>query len=235
MNPARTALASIATAALVLTTAAQASADSTGSGSKLQFSNLTSPDHQRGREVAFTITTDPSSLKGQSALALQSPAFLEKVKRKASNFEKGKNGLLYTEIAAIIRCDTKPGTYAVDLVGDDGDSPLDSVKLTVSSAWDPGNRDFCQGPQNYSYDQTSETAPDGKGGDETTDDETTDGSADTTSETAATSEGKDDGLGTGAVVGIAGGAALVAASVAAGGTYLVIRRRRRLEGADDSW
>ncbi|WP_171167999.1 hypothetical protein [Streptomyces sp. I05A-00742] len=174
---------------------------------------------QRGDEAVFTITTDRATLDEHDALTLRSPAFVTPVKRLTKNFKEGKGPGRWTDLAGMVRCDIKPGTYAVDLVadGEDDDSPLHSVKFTVPERLDPANRDFCAGPHAYKeiVDRTSETAPDedGDGG-------------------SASADRDDDGLGTGTVVGISSAAALVAASVT---YFLVARRRRRTREAGDSW
>ncbi|MBH1936700.1 hypothetical protein I5Q34_20870 [Streptomyces sp. AV19] len=162
---------------------------------------------QRGDEAVFTITTGRALLDEHDALTLRSPAFVKPVKRDASRFKEGKGNGYWTELAGMVRCDIQPGTYAVDLTGEDADSPLTSAKLTVPAAMDPANRDFCAGPRAYKeiVDRTSETAPD--------EDE----------------DSGDNGFGTGAVVGISSAAALVAASV----TYFLVVRRRKRE--PESW
>ncbi|ARZ70982.1 hypothetical protein M1P56_08800 [Streptomyces sp. HU2014] len=200
---ARISLASVAAAALVLTAAADASADPTWEVSG-------AAPTQRGREATFTVTITPGTLdENNGYVTLESPAFAKKVTLKAKRFREGKDGVLYAHGAGMVLCDVTPGTYPVALKDQGEGEAVDTAELTVVAEMDPGNRDFCAGPKSY------------------------DDAVDKTSEAALEDEDDGDGMGTGAVIGVAAGSAAVAAALTALGTYALVRRARR--GADRSW
>ncbi|MFI2076074.1 hypothetical protein [Streptomyces triculaminicus] len=202
MNPARTSLAALAAAALVLTAAPGAAADPSLSDSESSISS--GAPTQRGREVVFTVTTGQTTLDEHDGyLTVESPAFAKKLTLRAKRFQEGKNGELYTKVAGMVLCDIEPGTYPVELRDGGEDEPADSVELTVVSAMDPGNREFCAGPADYdsAVDRTSETAPD-------------------------EDEEEDEGVTLGELAAVIAGTAALAAALAATATYLLTRRRR---------
>ncbi|MFI9204487.1 hypothetical protein [Streptomyces sp. NPDC053048] len=205
MNPARPALAALAAAALVLTAAADATADPSLSDSE---SSISSADPaQRGREVVFTVTTGRTTLDDHDGyLTVESPAFAKKLTLKAKRFREGKDGELYTKVAGMVLCDLEPGTYPVDLKDGGEDEPADSVELTVVAQMDPANRDFCDSHTSYedAVDRTSETAPD----EDVDEDE------------------EDEGVGLGELAAVIVGTAALSAVLAATATYLLTRRRR---------
>ncbi|MFE0046561.1 hypothetical protein [Streptomyces albireticuli] len=195
---ARISLASVAAAALVLTAAADASADPTWEVSG-------AAPTQRGREAAFTVTITPGTLdENNGYVTLESPAFAKKVTLKAKRFREGKDGVLYAHGAGMVLCDVTPGTYPVALKDQGEGEAVDTVDLTVVPEMDPGNRDFCAGPKSYedAVDKTSEAALEDE-------------------------EEEDDGMSTGAVVGVAAGSAVVAAVLTALGTYALVRRAKK--------
>ncbi|MEU7109230.1 hypothetical protein ACFQ2B_26590 [Streptomyces stramineus] len=206
MNRARTALTSVAAALLVLAAPGDAFADPT-------WSVTGGAPTQRGREATFTVTIDAGTLDDNNGyVTLESPAFAKKVKIKAKRFREGKNGVLYARGAGMVLCDITPGRYPVALKEHGEGEALDTVDLTVVREMDPGNRDFCAGPQSYddAVDKTSEDAL------EDEDDEGDEGD-----------EGEDGGVGTGTLVAVSGGSALLAAALACAGTYALLRRRGR--------
>ncbi|MCD9143394.1 hypothetical protein [Streptomyces albireticuli] len=195
---ARISLASVAAAALVLTAAADASADPTWEVSG-------AAPTQRGREAAFTVTITPGTLdENNGYVTLESPAFAKKVTLKAKRFREGKDGVLYAHGAGMVLCDVTPGTYPVALKDQGEGEAVDTVDLTVVPEMDPGNRDFCAGPKSYedAVDKTSEAALEDE-------------------------EEEGDGMSTGAVVGVAAGSAVVAAVLTALGTYALVRRAKK--------
>ncbi|MEU2868145.1 hypothetical protein ABZ769_02925 [Streptomyces olivoreticuli] len=208
-TPARMALASAATAALVLITAPGASADPSWTVTGQQPT-------QRGREATFTVTVDDGTLDDNNGyVTLESPAFAKTVKIKAKRFREGKDARHYAMAAAMVLCDITPGTYPVSLKDHGEGKAVRTVDLTVVPEMDPGNRDFCAGPKSYedAVDKTSEAA---------LQDEESDSS----------------GMGTGTLVALSAGSAAVAAALTALGTYALVRRRARLtkpEDPDSTW
>ncbi|MFI1258447.1 hypothetical protein ACH4U6_32340 [Streptomyces netropsis] len=199
MKRVRIALTSVAAAALVLTTAAGASAEDP------YWTLSTSDPTQRGREAEFVVTIEEATLDDDKGyVTLESPAFVEPVKLKAEEFREGKDGTPRAAGRGMVLCDIKPGTYPVELKDHGQGEAVDTVDLTVVAEMDPGNREFCAGPKDYDEvkDKTSESALGAE------DDE---------------DEDEEDGFGVGTVVGVGVGAAVLAAA----GAYTLARRRHR--------
>ncbi|MEV6780795.1 hypothetical protein [Streptomyces syringium] len=203
MKRVRIVLTSVAAAALVLTSAAGASAEDP------YWTVSTSDPTQRGREAEFVVTIEEATLDDDNGyVTLESPAFVEPVKIKAEEFREGKDGTPHASGRGMVLCDIKPGTYPVELKDHGQGEAVDTVDLTVVAEMDPGNREFCAGPKDYdeARDKTSESA---LGAEDDEGDE----------------DGEDDdeaGFGVGTVAGVGVGAAVLAAA----GTYALARRRR---------
>lgn len=159
---------------------------------------------QRGRETVFAVTTSQEALDDHHGrLTVESEAFAKPLTLREKRFRTGKSGELYTRVAGMVLCDVEPGTYPVELKGDD--ETVDTAELTVTSDMDPANRDFCAAHTSYddAVDRTSETAPD--------------------------PDAEDDagGVGLGELAAVIAGTAALSAVLASAATYLVTRRRRR--------
>ncbi|MEU5420264.1 hypothetical protein ACFY1P_17820 [Streptomyces sp. NPDC001407] len=205
-TPARMALASAATTALVLIAAPGAFADPSWTVTGQQPT-------QRGREATFTVTVQDGTLDDNNGyVTLESPAFAKTIKIKAKRFREGRDAQRYAVAAAVVLCDITPGTYPVALKDHGEGKAVRTVDLTVVPEMDPGNRDFCAGPRSYddAVDKTSEAA------------------------LQEDQDSGSSGMSTGTLIAVSAGSALAAAALTALGTYALVRRRSRLAKAEES-
>ncbi|MEV5508222.1 hypothetical protein [Streptomyces orinoci] len=170
------------------------------SGASVELSRTPPQDPQRGAEVAFTVKADVPTQWHNDSLVLRSPAFVRPVRRGMRDFQLEPAGSAFW---AQVNCDTRPGTYPVEVVRGDGHgNPLAATAFTVPERMDQVQRQSCAGPQrNHAIgEHPSEYEP-----------------------TVDPAPRKGHGPGTAAMTGIASAALLAAA----GGAFLVFRRRRR--------
>ncbi|UNO40459.1 hypothetical protein [Streptomyces sp. MST-110588] len=170
---------------------------------------------QRGAEIVLTATPGLLSFAdGKGRLTLESPAFTGPVVVSEERFN-GRG-------TARVRCDVKPGTYPVKLVGPRAaaaaSSGLGRTTLTVTARTDPGNEQACAGKRG----PDDKPGPDEKHGSGRKDGSAAPGTAHTP--TAGSEKGSGD-QGGGALVPVSAGAA--GALVLVGGATFVVRRRRR--------
>lgn len=125
-SPARISLAGLAAAALVLTSAATASAD-------FDDTVINEPSPTRpGGTVDLTVSIRDEVADDVDRFAVESPALTGKIEVSKRHFGHNKADEAVVHTQGRVRCGVRPGTYPVTVRLDDAKKPAASTRLTVT-------------------------------------------------------------------------------------------------------